>query len=164
MNPFIPSDTKKSESIGNTHKPQIPIQENGDGQEINYYTMKGKTLRINNLNKLAHFNHRDITPVWRVIRTFKMDVVGNGNPYKYEIYLERLGAIPPNVIQINIYPTIKTNNYVEVEIQRYVNTSIASTSSPKIWKTQVEIENLKTLEDFKEYLREGVITLFGKTI
>ena len=129
--------------------------------------MKEKTLRINNLNKLAHFNHRDITPVWRVIKTFEMDVVGSGNPYKYEIYLERVGAIPPNVIQINIHPEIKTivgQQYVEVEICRYVNTSIASTTSPKIWKTQVEIENLKTLEDFKEYLKEGVITLFGKTI
>ena len=133
--------------------------------------MKEKTLRINNLNKLAHFNHRDITPVWRVIKTFEMDVVGSESPYKYEIYLERVGAIPPNVLQINIHPTIKTivglektNQYVEVEIQRYVNTTLASTSSPKIWKTQVEIENLKTLEDFKEYLKEGVITLFGKTI
>ena len=133
--------------------------------------MKEKTLRINNLDKLSHSQHRDITPVWRVIKTFTKDEIMSGNPYKYEIYLERLGVTPPNVLQVNIHPTIKTINvvgggtqFVEVEIQRYTNTTLASTSSPKLWKTQVEIQNLKTLDNFKEYLKEGVIAKFGKTL
>ena len=129
--------------------------------------MKEKTIRINNLDKLSHSEHREITPVWQVIKTFCMYGSKSESPYKYEIYLERLGAIPPNVIQININPIIKTifgQQYVEVEIYRYVNTSIASTTSPKIWKTQIEIKNIKTLETFKEYLKEGVIAGFGKTL
>ena len=133
--------------------------------------MKGKTLKINNLHKLSHSEHREITPVWQVIKTFCMYGSKSENPYKYEIYLERLGVIPPNVLQVNIHPTIKTINvvgggtqFVEVEIQRYTNTTLASTSSPKLWKTQVEIQNLKTLENFKEYLKEGVIAKFGKTL
>lgn len=133
--------------------------------------MKGKTLKINNLHKLSHSEHREITPLWQVIKTFCMYGSKSESPYKYEIYLERLGAIPPNVIQININPTIKTmdvigggTKFVEVEICRYVNTSIASTTSTKVWKTQIEIKNLKTLEKFKEYLKEGVIAGFGKTL
>ena len=129
--------------------------------------MKEKTLRINNLDKLTYKEHREITPLWNVIRTFHRNEFETGI-HQYQIYLERLGVIPPNVLQLNINPTIKVNEskllsgktvksgYVEVETQSYINTSIASTTSPKIWKTQVDIENLKTLDNFKEYLKEGI--------
>ena len=41
------SDTKKSESIGDTHKIRTPIRESGDGQVINYYiTKEGITYDI----------------------------------------------------------------------------------------------------------------------
>ena len=134
--------------------------------------MKEKTLRINNLDKLTHSEHREITPLWNVIRTFHRNEFETGI-HQYEIYLERLGAIPPNVLQLNINPTIKVNEskllsgkvvksgYVEVEFQRYTNTSIASTTSPKSWNVKVGIESFKTLEDFKEYLK-SIISLFFK--
>ena len=134
--------------------------------------MKEKTLRINNLDKLTYKEHREITPLWNVIRTFHRNEFETGI-HQYEIYLERLGAIPPNVLQLNINPTIKVNEskllsgkvvksgYVEVEFQRYTNTSIASTTSTKSWNVKVGIESLKTLEDFKEYLK-SIISLFFK--
>ena len=134
--------------------------------------MKEKTLRINNLDKLTHSEHREITPLWNVIRTFHRNEFETGI-HQYEIYLERLGAIPPNVLQLNINPTIKVNEskllsgkvvksgYVEVEFQRYTNTSIASTPSTKSWNVKVGIESFKTLEDFKEYLK-SIISLFFK--
>jgi hypothetical protein len=121
------------------------------------------------LDKLTHSEHREINPFVNVIRTY----IGSGNPYKYQIYLERLGAIPPNVLQLNINPTIKVNEskllsgkvvkseYVEVEFQRYTNTPMASTPSTKSWNVKVGIESFKTLEDFKEYLR-SIISLFFK--
>lgn len=135
--------------------------------------MKEKTLRINNLDKLSHSEHREITPFVNVIKTFCMYGSKSGNPYQYQIYLERLGVTPPNVLQLNINPTIKVNEskllsgktvksgYVEVEFQSYINTSIASTTSPKIRNVKVGIESLKTLEDFKEYL-SSIISLFFK--
>ena len=134
--------------------------------------MKEKTLRINNLDKLTYKEHREINPVVNVIRTFHRNEFETGI-HQYEIYLERLGAIPPNVLQLNINPTIKVNEskllsgkvvksgYVEVEFQRYTNTSIASTTSTKSWNVKVGIESLKTLEDFKEYLK-SIISLFFK--
>lgn len=134
--------------------------------------MKEKTLRINNLDKLSHSQHREITPLWNVIKTFHRNEFETGI-HQYEIYLERVGAIPPNVIQINIHPTIKVietkllsgktvkSGYVEVEFQSYINTSIASTTSTISRNVKVGIESLKTLEDFKEYLI-SVISLFFK--
>ena len=134
--------------------------------------MKEKTLRINNLDKLTYKEHREINPVVNVIRTFHRNEFETGI-HQYEIYLERLGAIPPNVLQLNINPTIKVNEskllsgkvvksgYVEVEFQRYTNTPMASTTSTKSWNVKVGIESFKTLEDFKEYLR-SIISLFFK--
>jgi hypothetical protein len=134
--------------------------------------MKEKTLRINNLDKLSHSEHREITPFVNVIKTFHRNEFETGI-HQYEIYLERLGVIPPNVLQLNINPTIKVNEskllsgktvksgYVEVEFQSYINTSIASTTSPKSCNVKVGIESLKTLEDFKEYLK-SIISLFFK--
>lgn len=132
--------------------------------------MKGKFIRINNLDKLTYKEHRKIAPLWQVVQTFHRNEFETGIN-QYEIYLEKTGVIPPYVLQINISGTVKsivivglekTNEFLEVEILRYTNTSTASTSSTKTWKTQVDIEKLKTLEDFKEYIREGLIPLFGK--
>ena len=132
--------------------------------------MKEKTLRINNLDKLSHSKHREITPNWKVIKTFHRNEFGP-KITQYEIYLERLGVTPPCVLEINIIPMVKigldtdkwgtpfgsSTKWVEINTTYYVNTQTTSTQNTY----NVDMSVIKDIESFKECIRE-IIPILSK--
>lgn len=154
------SDTKKSESIGDTHKTQIPIQENGDGQVISYYTMKEKTLRINNFDKLTDVRHRSLLMNrWRILRT---SVQNNDEEYlSYKIWVEgSLVGNVPDVIEITINSKIEGGQlllpYVNVELEHIKRDFSNPSNLKEIHNTTMTIESMEDLQTFKKAL-ENVI-------
>ena len=150
------SDTKKSESIGDTHKIRTPIQESGDGQVISYYTMKEKTLRINNINKLSLPQNYQITPQWVIHLTLPSQI-------KYYIYLQNIGTNPIQELQINVstkIELIQPKNYgVRLEWKKFTNhTSLLGEGT-----LQVHLDEMESVEIFKEFLKNILIPIVERS-
>ena len=118
--------------------------------------MKEKTLRINNINKLSLPQNYQITPQWVIHLTLPSQI-------KYYIYLQNIGTNPIQELQINVstkIELIQPKNYgVRLEWKKFTNhTSLLGEGT-----LQVHLDEMETVERFKEFLKNILIPIVERS-